>query len=81
MGIVNPAQQRRGSNETRSVRKFIMRSLEVVGIRIRWEEEGLDEVGKCNETGKVLVRVAVQYFRWVVPALFLLTLSVNPSLC
>ncbi|GFZ52385.1 hypothetical protein JCM24511_10158 [Saitozyma sp. JCM 24511] len=51
------------SNETHSVREFIEKSFEVVGIRIRWEGEGLDEVGKCSETGKVLVRVDPQYFR------------------
>jgi GDPmannose 4,6-dehydratase len=71
----------RRSNETHSVREFIERSFEVVGIRIRWVEEGLDEVGKCDETGMVLVRVYPKYFRWVLHALFLLTRIVNPSLC
>jgi hypothetical protein len=53
------------SKETHSVREFIERSFAVIGTRIRWEGEGLDEVGMCEETGRVVVRVDPQYFRYV----------------
>lgn len=45
------------------MREFIEKSFAVVGMRIRWEGEGVDEVGKCDETGKELVRIDPQYFR------------------
>jgi GDPmannose 4,6-dehydratase len=51
------------SNETHSVREFIERSFAVVGMRLRWSGSGVDEVGLCKKTGRVLVRVDSKYFR------------------
>ncbi|GAB4302823.1 MAG: GDP-mannose 4,6-dehydratase [Roseovarius sp.] len=45
-----------------SVREFVIRAAEVLGMRITFEGEGLDEVGR-DETGRVIVRVDPQYFR------------------
>jgi len=51
------------SNETHSVREFIERSFAVVGMRLGWSGSGVDEVGLCKKTGRVLVRVDSKYFR------------------
>ena len=51
------------TNETHSVREFVEKSFAVVGKSVRWEGHGLDEVGICNETGKVVVRVDAKFHR------------------
>ncbi len=45
-----------------SVREFVSRAAEVLGMSITFEGEGVDEVGR-DETGRVIVRVDPQYFR------------------
>jgi len=45
-----------------SVREFVARAAEVLGMTIRFEGGGLDEVGR-DESGRVIVRVDPQYFR------------------
>ena len=34
-----------------------------IGITINWEGSGVNEVGKCSETGKILVKIDPAYFR------------------
>ena len=51
------------TGETHSVRSFVERAFAVAGITIAWEGEGVDEIGRCTETGRVLVRVDPRYFR------------------
>ena len=52
------------TGETHPVREFVEKSFAIVGTKIVWEGERdtVDEVGKCAETGKVLVRVDERYF-------------------
>ncbi|MEO1138910.1 MAG: GDP-mannose 4,6-dehydratase [Pseudomonadota bacterium] len=45
-----------------SVREFVTRAAEVLGMQITFEGEGVDEVGR-DETGRVIVRVDPFYFR------------------
>ena len=50
------------TGEQYSVREFVARAAEVLGMSITFEGEGLDEVGR-DESGRVIVRVDPQYFR------------------
>lgn len=52
------------TGETHPVREFVEKSFGHVGITINWEGERdtVQEVGKCAQTGKVLVRVDERYF-------------------
>jgi len=51
------------TNEFHSVREFIEKSFALKGINIKWEGEGVDEVGYDKNTGKILIRVSEKYFR------------------
>ncbi len=51
------------SNTTISVREFIEKSFKKKNIEISWEGEGLNEVGKNKQTGKVLIKISPKYFR------------------
>jgi len=51
------------TGETHPVREFVEKSFGVVGIKLKWQGKGTDEVGIDVETGKVLVRVDPNYFR------------------
>ncbi len=51
------------TNETRTVREFVETAFGHVDIKIQWEGEGVDEVGKDAATGKVLVKVNKEFFR------------------
>jgi len=44
------------------VRKFVEKVFEKVGIPIKWEGQGVDEVGKI-ESGEVVIRIDPKYFR------------------
>ena len=46
-----------------SVRDFVERCGTAMGWNIRWEGEGVDEVGIHVETGKVIVKISPKYFR------------------
>lgn len=50
------------SGTTHSVRECVEVACSAAGISIRWQGEGLDEVG-LDETGRVLVRVSSDYYR------------------
>jgi len=51
------------SGECHTVREFCERAFELRGVQLRWEGEGVDEVGVCTATGRTLVRVNPKYFR------------------
>jgi GDPmannose 4,6-dehydratase len=46
-----------------SVREFVEAAFKHTGTILRWVGEGLEEVGICELTGKVLVRVNPEFFR------------------
>lgn len=50
------------TNESHSIREFVELAFNEVGIEIRWEGSGLDEVGK-NANGDVLVEMDARYLR------------------
>ena len=51
------------TGETHTVREFCDRAFAFAGITLAWEGEGVEEIGRCTKTGKVLVRVDPRYFR------------------
>lgn len=51
------------TGEYHTVREFTTLAFKEVGIELRWEGEGVDEVGVDNATEKVLVAVDPKYFR------------------
>lgn len=51
------------SGETHSVREFVEAAFAHVGKKIIWEGEGLQEIGKDEDTGTVRVKVNPRYFR------------------
>ncbi|KZT54455.1 GDP-mannose 4,6-dehydratase [Calocera cornea HHB12733] len=51
------------TGETHKVREFVEKAFAVVGTKIRWEGEGVDEVGWDVEKNKIVVRVDPRYFR------------------
>ncbi len=51
------------TGETHSVREFAERAFREVGINIVWEGEGVNEIGKDADTGKVLIEIDPRYFR------------------
>lgn len=51
------------TGEMHSVREFVERAFAEVGVTIRWQGEGVDEVGIDAATGTVRVSVDPRYFR------------------
>lgn len=51
------------TNETRTVREFVETSFACVDINIKWQGEGVEEVGIDDATGKVVVKVNPKFFR------------------
>lgn len=51
------------TGEQYSVRKFVTWAFEHTGKSLVWEGEGVNEVGKISDTGKIVVRVDVRYYR------------------
>ena len=51
------------TNETRTVREFVERAFAEVGIKIKWEGTGVNEVGINEANGKVVVKVNEKFFR------------------
>ncbi len=51
------------TNETRTVREFVETAFRYAGIEIIWEGTGIDEVGKDQKSGRILVRVNPEFFR------------------
>jgi GDPmannose 4,6-dehydratase len=51
------------TGEQYSVKTFIEKCAPYYGMSIRWEGEGINEVGIDNNTGKTIIRVDAKYFR------------------
>lgn len=51
------------TGETNTVRTFCEMAFKHAGIELSWEGEGVNEKGKDNKTGKILVEVDPKYFR------------------
>jgi GDPmannose 4,6-dehydratase len=51
------------TNEFHSVREFVELAFSLRGFDIRWEGEGLQEVGVDTHTNRTLVKVNRRYFR------------------
>lgn len=51
------------TNETRTVREFVEIAFSHAGISVEWSGEGIDEVGRNNETQEVVVRINPIFFR------------------
>jgi GDPmannose 4,6-dehydratase len=46
-----------------SVRDFVIAAGSLLGMKIEWQGEGVDEVGIDTATGRTLIRVDSRYFR------------------
>ena len=55
------------TGETHSVREFIEKAFEVVGIHIVWQGTKENEVGVDKATGKIFVKIDPVYYRPVEP--------------
>ncbi len=51
------------TGETNTVRHFVDRAFDIAGMKLRFEGEGVNEVGIEIATGRTLVRVHERYFR------------------
>lgn len=51
------------TGETHSVREMAELAFEAAGMPIEWQGEGTDEVGRCRETGRAVVRIDPRYCR------------------
>lgn len=51
------------TGETHSVREFVEVAFDYVGRKIKWEGEGVNEIGRDEQTGKLLVCINPKYFR------------------
>lgn len=52
-----------GSGEQHSVRDFVEKVAHHYNINIQWEGEGVNEIGKDEKTGKVIVKVSEKFYR------------------
>ena len=46
-----------------TVREFVEKAYEKVGVKIKWEKEGLEEIGIDSKTKEILIRVNPKYIR------------------
>ena len=51
------------TNETRTVREFVEESFKVLGEKILWNGEGINEYGILESNGKKVVEINPRYFR------------------
>lgn len=51
------------TNEAHSVREFVEESFGHIGVKLAWEGEKENEVGRDAETGAIRVRVSPKYYR------------------
>jgi GDPmannose 4,6-dehydratase len=51
------------TGEAHSVREFVEAAFREIGTTLCWEGAGLEEVGKCIATGRVMIRVDPAFFR------------------
>ena len=51
------------TGEFHTIKEFVEKAFDYIGIKIRWEGKGIEEKGIDLETGKILVEVDPRYFR------------------
>lgn len=51
------------TNETRTVREFVEVAFACVDINVKWQGEGVDEIGIDESTGKTVVKINPKFFR------------------
>jgi GDPmannose 4,6-dehydratase len=51
------------TNRTETVRDFVVMAFKAIDIKIDWSGANEDEVGRCNKTGKLLVKVNPKFYR------------------
>ena len=51
------------TGQTHSVREFVQKAFQAVGIHIKWKGSGLDEIGYNADTGEEIVFIDPKYFR------------------
>lgn len=51
------------TGEMHSVREFCTKAFEKAGINLAWEGEGIDEKGRCDKTGRIVVEIDPKYYR------------------
>ncbi|MDN5379199.1 MAG: GDPmannose 4,6-dehydratase [Thermodesulfobacterium sp.] len=53
----------RQERENHSVREFVEKAFELIGIEIEWEGKGVNERGIDKRSGKILVEVSPEFFQ------------------
>jgi GDPmannose 4,6-dehydratase len=51
------------SGEQHSVREFVSKAGEALGMQIEWSGDGVDEIGTDSTSGRVVIRIDPRYFR------------------
>lgn len=51
------------TNRTETVRNFVIMTFKAVGIELKWQGEGEQEIAEDAETGKLLVRINPKFYR------------------
>jgi len=51
------------TNETHTVREFCEEAFRCIGVALRWEGEGVEEIGVDSKSGKKMVEIDPAYFR------------------
>jgi GDPmannose 4,6-dehydratase len=51
------------TGETHPVREYVEKAFAVVGMKIKWQGSGQDEVGIDETSGRAVVRIDSMYFR------------------
>lgn len=51
------------TNETRSVREFVEEAFKCVDVKIKWQGEGVNEVGIDADTNNVVVKINPKFYR------------------
>ena len=51
------------TNETRTVREFVEIAFKTVDIDVKWQGEGVEEIGIDAATGKTIVKINPVFFR------------------
>ena len=59
----NPIDMVIATGETHTVREFIEIAFEIAGHKIKWCGQGVNEIGRCTKSDKILIKIDPYYFR------------------
>jgi GDPmannose 4,6-dehydratase len=48
---------------THTVRRFVELAFSEIGVELDWSGAGVDEIGRCRKSGRVLIKIDPRYFR------------------